>query len=380
VLNIGSCIWTQDYSLVLASGDALGSLSSVPLPAVVAPGQTVDISVTLSAPRLPGGYQGNWLLRDPAGTVFGVGASGTDPLVVRILAVQLALPGPFAYDLAYNYCAAIWQSAAGGLPCPGQAADPNGSVILVNRPALESGRSSELGLWVRPNQARDGWASGQYPAYTIQRNDHFKAEVSCLADSPRCDVTFSLDYRAFDGSSGRLGAWEEVSDRRTTSIDIDLTSLAGRTVQFTLSVSNNGRVGDANAVWLAPRVENLGGASGLALEWQRQVSGGERCSRLEIYLQGSIAAQAVTYTCSAGTRETGRSALTTDEFNQLIGWVLGLHTFDGEVYRAGPSFPVRTKFKLYGIGNLDATDSDIQAINSLATRVYERITGDVIVE
>ena len=51
--NIGTCTWTTSYTLVFASGDALGG-SSVNLPSTVVPGQTVDVSVSLTAPEHSG--------------------------------------------------------------------------------------------------------------------------------------------------------------------------------------------------------------------------------------------------------------------------------------------------------------------------------------
>jgi hypothetical protein len=57
---------------------------SVNLPSSIAPGQTVDIPVSLVAPRLPGLYRGEWLLRNASGASFGVGANGTGPIWVAI--------------------------------------------------------------------------------------------------------------------------------------------------------------------------------------------------------------------------------------------------------------------------------------------------------
>jgi hypothetical protein len=159
----------------------------------------VDLSLTERA-EYAGAYQAPGcceILR-----YFGWEQAG-EPLQVRINAVQLSVPGQFEYDLAANYCAAFWQSAAGARPCPGNSADAGGLVILVDRPAMENGRPNEPGLWVRPNQDRSGWLSAQYPAYTVARGDHFLAEAGCLANSPGCNLVFQLDYRSLDGFSGR---------------------------------------------------------------------------------------------------------------------------------------------------------------------------------
>jgi hypothetical protein len=56
----------------------------VNIPSTVAPGQTVDLPIGVVAPMVPGSYRGEWILRNPSGTSFGVGANGTGPIWVAI--------------------------------------------------------------------------------------------------------------------------------------------------------------------------------------------------------------------------------------------------------------------------------------------------------
>lgn len=83
--NTGTCTWTKDYSLAVFSGEAMDAPSSVPVPSSVAPGQSVDISVDLTAPGTAGTYQGNWKLRNKEGAWFGIGPGGSSPFWVRIV-------------------------------------------------------------------------------------------------------------------------------------------------------------------------------------------------------------------------------------------------------------------------------------------------------
>jgi hypothetical protein len=76
--NTGSCTWTPAYQIVFDSGDLLGAPSSFNMPGFVNPGQTVDISVSLTTPDNQGTYQGNWKLEDPNGNFFGVGSNSAD--------------------------------------------------------------------------------------------------------------------------------------------------------------------------------------------------------------------------------------------------------------------------------------------------------------
>ena len=62
----------------------------------VAPGSTVDLSVNLIVPPGYGTYSANYKLEDDKGSIFGVGPSGNDPLLVRILTPFTPTPTPFA--------------------------------------------------------------------------------------------------------------------------------------------------------------------------------------------------------------------------------------------------------------------------------------------
>ncbi len=83
--NIGSCTWTPAYQLVFFSGEQMGAPSSINFPYDVAPGQLIIMSVPFTAPSTSGHYTSLWKLRSDSGTLFGVGASANDPLVVDIL-------------------------------------------------------------------------------------------------------------------------------------------------------------------------------------------------------------------------------------------------------------------------------------------------------
>ena len=69
---------------------------SISLPASVAPGQTIDLTLELVAPEIPGSYTGGWMLRSPSSQVFGVGANGTDYLYVTINVTITPTPGSSA--------------------------------------------------------------------------------------------------------------------------------------------------------------------------------------------------------------------------------------------------------------------------------------------
>ncbi|HLF29121.1 MAG TPA: PA14 domain-containing protein [Anaerolineae bacterium] len=83
--NAGTCTWDTSYALVFASGAQLGGPASVALPGSVAPGGTIDVSVSLTAPSANDTYRGNWLLRNRAGRLFGLGNNADVPVWVQIV-------------------------------------------------------------------------------------------------------------------------------------------------------------------------------------------------------------------------------------------------------------------------------------------------------
>jgi hypothetical protein len=83
--NDGTCAWTSAYQLVFVGGDGLGGKPAVPLRLAVMPGEPLDLEVDLTAPDLPGTYQGFWKLRGPSGEYFGVGANSDLAFWVRIV-------------------------------------------------------------------------------------------------------------------------------------------------------------------------------------------------------------------------------------------------------------------------------------------------------
>lgn len=103
--NRGTCAWTPDYKLVFTSGSQMSGPSVISLPGYVAPGQTVDVSVTLTAPSA-GHYTGYWMLRNPAGSLFGAGPKADTAFYVDILSKD-SLPhgtvtGNFCYPSEFN--------------------------------------------------------------------------------------------------------------------------------------------------------------------------------------------------------------------------------------------------------------------------------------
>lgn len=254
--NAGSCPWSPDTQLVYVDGAAMQGLSA-PLGQTIEPGQTVNVSVQLTAPADPGTYRGLWMLANASGR-FGLGAGGNEPFWVQVqVQVQTSgLTGTTIYNFAEHVCEAAWRSAVAQLPCPGDSNQPAGFVIPLGTPALESRKEDELGLWTSPNQATDGWIAGTYPPYTIQAGDHLIADVGCLADYPGCNVDFRIGYRPTSDESilVQVGSWNETYDGNLQRIDVDLSGLAGQEIKLILAVAGLGPPDQNAAFWLAPQI------------------------------------------------------------------------------------------------------------------------------
>lgn len=254
--NTGSCTWDSNYDLVFVSGNAMKADKVVPLKNKVFPGETVDLSVELVAPTDKGNYRSHWMLSNATGHRFGYGVKADQSFWLDINVKPINTN--FAYDFAVNVCSATWRSSAGSLACMGDSSNSNGSVVLLDTPRLENGRKEdEPTLWTRPHVTRGGWISGTYPGYQIKEGDHFRAAIGCLQDSKGCEVTFSLDYQDDSNKVKNLGSWVESYDGDITSIDVDLSGLAGKRVNFILTVTTHGKSEAANAFWLVPSIRRF---------------------------------------------------------------------------------------------------------------------------
>ena len=103
--NRGTCAWTPDYKLVFTSGAQMSGPTVVSLPGYVAPGQVVDVAVTLTAPAA-GHYTGYWMLRNPSGALFGAGPKAETAFYVDILSKDTlphgTVTGNFCYPSEFN--------------------------------------------------------------------------------------------------------------------------------------------------------------------------------------------------------------------------------------------------------------------------------------
>ncbi|MBI5825348.1 MAG: hypothetical protein HZB18_15070 [Chloroflexi bacterium] len=278
--NVGTCTWTN-YSLIFDSGEKMGGPDSALIPASVAPGQTVDITIQLTSPATAATYRGYWKLKNNTGVPFGIGSAGTKSFWVEIKVsgtgtvpttatntntpstpstpVTPATPGAgTSYDFVANVCAATWYSGAGQLPCPGTDGDAKGFVLITNPSKLENGTNDpRSGLITYPQNITNGYIQGIYPVYKVKAGDKFRTIVNCEYGATSCYVVFRLDY-SLDGSSSIQTFWAFVEkyEGGIYTADIDLSALVGKDVKFILSVLSTGSPAGDRALWVAPIIYN----------------------------------------------------------------------------------------------------------------------------
>ncbi len=129
--NSGTCTWTTSYALVFADGDSMNGPVAVPLGSSVAPGQTIDISVNLTAPSTAGTRRGYWKLRNTAGATFGIGSDANSPFWVEVEVWPLQHFGAFWNGDGIRFCRQLLHGAwkrRGTCPARNHS-DTNGFVV-----------------------------------------------------------------------------------------------------------------------------------------------------------------------------------------------------------------------------------------------------------
>jgi hypothetical protein len=70
VKNVGTSTWNTSYLLRLYAGNALGSPASIKFPKEVKPGESVELTLNMTAPAAGGSYQSTWVMTNASGVNF----------------------------------------------------------------------------------------------------------------------------------------------------------------------------------------------------------------------------------------------------------------------------------------------------------------------
>lgn len=218
VRNDGTCTWTSAYNLVFADGNTMSASSTIPLPGDVAPGQTVDLKVKMTAPAANGNYRGSWMISSPSGELFGIGEKGDKPIWVQIVVGPVSGGGPLSWRGEYfdnrnlkgtpvlvRYDASIdfnWKKNAPASKLP----EDNFSVRWTTKAEFEAATyrfkvsmNDGARLYVDDKLVIESWNDGEF-----REN---KVEVALA----RGTHTLRLEYYDHRGNARVLLKWEKVS-------------------------------------------------------------------------------------------------------------------------------------------------------------------------
>lgn len=253
--NTGTCAWTTGYSIVVDGQNPLGAPASTPLTADVPPGGSAQLSVSLKAPAEAGVYRTNFKLANASRQLFGIGDT-SDPFWVQIRVTASA--AGLNYDFIANSLSTSWSSGVPGGEMPplafgGGSEDANGTAKIIEGLEMENNGIAGKVLLTFPKRVDNGVVSGIFSAYTVQPGDHFRARLGFLKNpgTAACgagNVTFELNYK-FEENLYPLQSWTKSCDGHLLRVDVDLSALQGKSVQFILVVKANGSSQDDWAIW-----------------------------------------------------------------------------------------------------------------------------------
>jgi hypothetical protein len=155
-------------------------------------------------------------------------------------------PETSALDFVRTMCSAQWFNRNQQLPCPGSEDSSNAGFV-------ESFGGNTLGMLLTyPPQDSFETIFSKYPPFEVNKGDRFRTVLTCK-EHTFCDVVFSFEYFDSNGKTG-VANWPYRFSASPIVIDFPLDGIAGKTVQFGLSVRGNGNRLEAYAVWIYPHI------------------------------------------------------------------------------------------------------------------------------
>jgi hypothetical protein len=183
----------------------------------------------------------------------------------EIVHVATAAPGTLVMDFVALMCSAQWSNSANFLPCPGdETTFELGYVGRLEAPVLNGGQVVDSpALLTIPTQEGTGRGMfGRYPPFLVQPGDVFNATLACEEGAQGCEVAFALHYYDETGTFQRepLGEWlfavgEPGSDPIPLPVQVPLDDVVGQTVEFVLTVRDEGDPQGDHAVWILPHIQ-----------------------------------------------------------------------------------------------------------------------------
>jgi uncharacterized protein YkwD len=186
VMNNGTCIWASDYKLAYYSEERMNAPATIPL-AITYPGQTLDVSVTLTAPNSIGVHRANFVLENPDGLAMKISDDSRLWLIINV--------GSTAAVTAAANTATVAVSAATNVPVA-SATTAAGGGGLVNATCGYSIDQSKLLAVINAVNAYRA-ASGGMSAYPV--NSQLAKAAQAQANDMACNSL--TDHTGSNGST-----------------------------------------------------------------------------------------------------------------------------------------------------------------------------------
>jgi hypothetical protein len=233
VYSSGCAAWPSGTTFVFDHGDQMGGPASSPVPdaalAAAMAGDSVDISLNLTAPNTPGTYKGYWQLKAPDGKRFGpvlyveikavAPATGNKPDLIitsvliepgtpldeKVVTLYLRVENIGSANSAPSTLDFTWVEVGGGTTRPVPALVPQGSHTV------EVGYTMDTGTYTMDATVDSGNQNDE----SNENNNHFSQSMTVHAWGTYATKSLTVDwFSCVDLDEGTVGACNANTDFR----------------------------------------------------------------------------------------------------------------------------------------------------------------------
>jgi hypothetical protein len=170
VRNVGTCTWNGSYAIVFDHGVKLGASDAVPFPGTVAPGQEVDLSLSMAAPAAEGTYESYWKFRNSSGIIFitypfSVKINVIIPTPTKTATLPPPMIMPYTQQVVKQVSIAAGANGSSTIACPASSVVTGGGFALNNN-MIAYTHSQDGNAWTTYAK-NNGASSGLLNSYAV---------------------------------------------------------------------------------------------------------------------------------------------------------------------------------------------------------------------